>query len=123
MAKKKEETVVKETPEQPIVDDTVEKIKVKKPKKKKFQEPENNTTKVNIKELREKAEEITKVDTSTPVEEVKIPEEKPVEQTEDTPIIEEVTDEEKIEEAAEIIEKEIVDSVEKGVELPEMFKS
>ena len=44
MAKKKEETVVKETPEQPIVDDTVEKIKVKKPKKKKFQEPENNTT-------------------------------------------------------------------------------
>ena len=118
MAKKKEETVVKETPEQPIVDETVEKIKIKKPRKKKFEEtPE--VIKVDLKELKEKAEEVTKVDLSTPVEEIKVPEEKPVEEKveQETPVIEEVTDE--AEEVAEIVEKELVQSMETGVELPE----
>ena len=78
MAKKEKESVVEEITEQPKVDETVEKLKVKKPKMKKFQEPENNITKVDLKE---KAEEITKVDLSTPVEEIKVPEEK-VETTE-----------------------------------------
>ena len=122
MAKKKEETVVEKTPEQPIVDDTVEKIKIKKPRKKKFQEPENNTTKVDLKELKEKAEEITKVDVSKPIEEIKVPEEKPEEtpeKTEETPVIEEVTDEEKVEEGAETVEEQIVESVEEGIKLPD----
>ena len=122
MAKKKEETVVEKTPEQPIVDDTVEKIKIKKPRKKKFQEPENNTTKVDLKELKEKAEEITKVDVSKPIEEIKFPEEKPEEtpeKTEETPVIEEVTDEEKVEEVAETVEEQIVESVEEGIKLPD----
>ena len=118
MAKKKKEEVVEKTPEQPIVDDTVEKIKVKKPKVKKFEQtPE--IVKVDLKELKEKAEEITKVDMSTPVEEIKVPEEKPTEQTEDTPIIEEITDEEQVEETAETVKEQIIESVEKGVELPE----
>ena len=115
MAKKKEETVVEKTPEQPKVDDTVEKIKVKKPRKKKFEETPD-VIKVDLKELKEKAEEITKVDLSTSVEEIKVPEETPTE-TIETPVIEEITDE--VEEVAEIVEKEIVQSVEPGVELPE----
>ena len=64
MAKKKKETVVEEITEQPKVDETVEKLKVKKPKMKKFKEPEDNTTKVDLKELAKKAEEVTKVDLS-----------------------------------------------------------
>ncbi len=50
-----------EKKEEPIVDDTVEKLKVKKPKKKKFQES-TEPVKVNLNELKEKAEEIAKVD-------------------------------------------------------------
>ena len=123
MARKKKEEVAEIATDQPIVDDTVEKIKVKKPKAKKF-ESTPDIVKVDLKELKEKAEEITKVDTSTPVEEIKVPEEKQeeqvtTEQTEDTPVIEEVTEEEKVEEVAEVIEEQIVDSVEKGIELPE----
>ena len=121
MARKKKEPVVEQTIEEPKVDNTVEKIKVKKPKVKKFEKtPE--IVKVDLKELKEKAEEITKVDTSTPVEEIKVPEEKPTEATEqvDTPVIEEVTNETSdVEEVAEVVEKEIVESIEKGVELPE----
>ena len=45
MAKKKEVT------EQPKVDETVEKIKVKKPKMKKFQEPDDGVVKIDLKEL------------------------------------------------------------------------
>ena len=124
MARKMKEEVVENTTEQPIVDDTVEKIKVKKPKKKTLaQTPE--ITKLDLNELKEKAEEITKVDVSAPVEEIKAPEEKPEEETvsdkekEETPVIEEVTEEEQVEEVAEVVEEKIVDSVEKGVELPE----
>ena len=121
MARKKKEPVVEQTIEEPKVDNTVEKIKIKKPKVKKFEKtPE--IVKVDLKELKEKAEEITKVDTSTPVEEIKVPEEKPTEATEqvDTPVIEEVTNETSdVEEVAEVVEKEIVESIEKGVELPE----
>ena len=123
MAKKKTEEVVEKTPEQPTVDETVEKIKVKKPRKKKFEESKDNITKVDLKELKEKAEEITKVDIPTPVEEIKVPEEKPVEEKVekiDTPVIEEITNETPdVEEVAAVVEKEIIESVEKGIELPE----
>ena len=118
MARKKKEEVAEKATEQPIVDDTVEKIKVKKPKKKTLA-PTPEITKVDLNELKQKAEEITKVDVSKPVEEIKVPEEKPVEQTEDVPVIEEITNEEKVEEVAEAIEEQIVESVEKKIELPE----
>jgi len=112
MAKKKEE---------PKLDETVEKLKVKKPQTKKFQEPENNTVKVDLKELAAKAEEITKVDLSKPVEEIKAPEEKPTELADqETPVIEEITNETtEVEEVAEIVEKEIEQSMNTGSELPE----
>ena len=86
MAKKKTESVSEVATEQPIVNETVEKIKVKKPRVKKFKEPEDNIVKVDLKELAKKAEEVTKVDLSIPVEEIKVPEEVPTETTE-TPVI------------------------------------
>ena len=118
MEENKNEEVVEKTPEQPTVDETVEKLKVKKPKKKKFEEtPE--VVKVDLNELKEKAEEIIKVDLTNPVEKVEAPEEikVPEQPTEETPVIEEVTNE--VEEVAEIVEKEVVKSMETGVELPE----
>jgi len=107
--------------EEPKVDETVEKLKVKKPQIKKFQEPEDNTVKVDLKELAAKAEEIIKVDLSKPVEEIKVPEEKLTESVDqETPVIEEVTNETvEVEEVAEIVEKEIVQSINTGSELPE----
>ena len=114
MAKKKKETVVEEITEQPKVDETVEKLKVKKPKMKKFKEPEDNTVKVDLKELAKKAEEVTKVDLSKPVEEIKVPEQG------DVPVLEEVTDETpEVEKVAKVVEKEIVESIESGGDLPE----
>ena len=110
---------VSKVAEGPTVDDTVEKQTIKKPKKKKFQEPENNTTKVQLDKLKEMAEDITKVDLSNPVEEIKAPEDikVPTEVASEAPVIEEVTNE--VEEIAEIVEKEIVQSIETGVKLPE----
>ena len=119
MAKKKKEEVVEETIEQPKVDETVEKLKVKKPKMKKFQEPEDGIIKVDLKELTKKAEEITKVDLETPIEEIKVPEEK-VETTEETPVLQEITDEvTETEKVAKVVEKEITESIESEKDLPE----
>ena len=119
MAKKKKEEVVEETIEQPKVDETVEKLKVKKPKMKKFQEPEDGIIKVDLKELAKKAEEITKVDLETPIEEIKVPEEK-VETTEETPVLQEITDEvTETEKVAKVVEKEITESIESEKDLPE----
>ena len=102
-----------EKKEEPIVDDKVEKLKVKKPKVKKFKEPEDNVVKVDLKELKQKAEEITKVDLSKKPEDIKTPEEKPVEEklTEEKPVeeqavIEEITSEEKIEKPTTVKEVE-----------------
>jgi len=105
--------------EEPKVDEKVEKLKVKKPKTKKFQEPEDGIVKVDLKELAKKAEDITKVDLSKPVEEIKIPEEK-IETTEETPVLQEVTDETtETEKVTEVVEKEVVESIETGRDLPE----
>ena len=120
MAENKKEEPIEKAPEQPTVDETVEKLKVKKPKKKKFEKtPE--VVKVDLNDLKQKAEEIVKVDLKQPVEEIKVPEEtkqteeaKPVE---DTPVIEEVTD--TVEEVAEIVEEKIIESIETNTELPE----
>ena len=107
MAKKKKE--------EPKVDETVEKLKIKKPKTKKFQEPEDGVIKVDLKELAKKAEDIVKVDTSKPVEEIKVPENQ-----EETPVLQEVTNEvAETEEVAQIVEKEIIESIETGKDLPE----
>jgi hypothetical protein len=103
-----------EVKEQPTVDDTVEKLKIKKPKTKKFEKtPE--VVKVDLNELKEKAEEIIKVDLSNPTKKVDTPEE--IKVPEETPVIEEVTNE--VEEVAEIVEEEIIKSAETGIDLPE----
>ena len=107
--------------EEPKLDEKVEKLKVNKPKLKKFQEPEDNVVKVDLKELAKKAEDIVKIDVSKSVEEIKVPEEKPTELADqETPVIEEITNETtEVEEVAEIVEKEIKQSMNTGSELPE----
>ena len=106
--------------EEPKLDEKVEKLKVKKPKMKKFQEPEDGVVKVDLKELAKKAEDITKVDLSKPVEEIKVPEEKVETKEEEVPTLQEITDEViEAEKIAEVVEKEIVESVETGRELPQ----
>ena len=105
--------------EEPKVDEKVEKLKIKKPKAKKFKQTEDNVVKVDLKELAKKAEDITKVDLSKPVEEIKVPEEK-VETKEEVPTLQEVTDEVvEAEKVAEVVEKEIIESIETGKELPQ----
>tara|TARA_R100000995_G_scaffold54690_1_gene26845 strand:- start:129 stop:1283 length:1155 start_codon:yes stop_codon:yes gene_type:complete len=99
-----------EKKEQPIVDDTVEKLKVKKPKKKVFKQQDSGPVKVDLKELKEKAEEITKVDLKKPVEDIKA-QEKPVEEktteTKQAPVVEEVTNEKKVEPKPAPVKQEV----------------
>tara|TARA_R100000700_G_scaffold38486_1_gene49866 strand:- start:4349 stop:5548 length:1200 start_codon:yes stop_codon:yes gene_type:complete len=104
MAKKEKEKVAEQAPEKPQVDEKVEKLKVKKPKMKKFKTPSDNIAKVDLKELAKKAEDVVKIkEEQKPIEEIKVPEEvkeenkKPVEKTEqvEQPILEEVTEEAK----------------------------
>ena len=99
-----------EKKEQPIVDDTVEKLKVKKPKKKVFKQQDSGPVKVDLKELKEKAEEITKVDLKKPVEDIKAPE-KPVEEktteAKQAPVVEEVTSEKKVEPKPAPVKQEV----------------
>jgi hypothetical protein len=115
MAKKQKE---QEVVEQPKIDEKVEKLKIKKPKKKKF-EKSPEVVKVDLNELKEKAEEIVKVDLSKPVEEIKAPETQE-ETQEETPIIQEITDEViEAEKIAKVVEEEVVESIETGKDLPE----
>ena len=87
---KKEETKPEVAKEEPKVDNTVEQLKVKKPKLKKFNKQNiDETVKVDLKELTAKAEDVVKVDLKNPtVEEVKPVEE--VKETKETPILQEV---------------------------------
>ena len=140
MAKKKKE--------EPKVDNEVGKLKVKEKVEKQpdGNETKGNVTKIkekmNMKPVDMDKETITKVDLNksskteekeetkpveetkedtkdTPVvEEVTTQQEAPVEEKE-APIIEEVTNEEKVEEIAAATEEAIVESIEKGTELPE----
>tara|TARA_R110002033_G_scaffold44395_2_gene87071 strand:- start:1634 stop:2233 length:600 start_codon:yes stop_codon:yes gene_type:complete len=124
MAKKKKETVVEKTAEQPKVDDTVEKIKVKE-KLKKFKQ-EEEVIKVNLSKppkLKENEEiekdttndggvvELVK-DTSTPQEQKEVQSET---ETQETPVVEEITNE-KVE---EVVEEALIESIETGKKLPE----
>ena len=81
----KKETKPEAVKEEPKVDNVVEKLKVKKPKIKKFQQ-ESDTVKVDLKELAKKAEDITKV-VLEPTSDVKVEEPKA-----ETPLLEEITE-------------------------------
>jgi len=126
MAKKKKEEVVEQTPEKPIVDDKVEKLKIKK-KPKKFAQ-QDDVIKVDLKKTTEESkEEVVKVDLSNDkevkneqpiIEEIK--EEKQLKQEELTeiPTIEEITDKD-TQELKSITEEDKIDSIEQNEELPE----
>ena len=117
--------VVEETTqkEQPVVDNKVEKIKVKKPRAKKFK---NNDEPVKVdltKPVENKTEEPAKIDLTEEkqkvesVEEVK--EEKPKEEVkEETPVVEEITNEE-VKKVEEVVEEAVEQAVETGKPLPE----
>jgi len=132
MAKKKKEEVVEQTTEKPIVDDKVEKIKIKK-QPKKFQQKEE-TIKVDLSKPpkptkeNEVKEEIKKdvvddgrvvelIEDTPPVQ--KQEEVQPEEKTQESPVVEEVTNEEKAEEIVKAVEDAIVESQQTGTELPE----
>ena len=53
--------------EGPVVDNTVEKIKVKKPRMKKFKAPKDDIVKVDINKIDSAEETITKVDLDKPI--------------------------------------------------------
>ena len=100
--------------EEPKVDEKVEKLKIKKPKK--FAPTNDDAVKIDMSKPVEKVEEPIKVDLSNPVEKVEtIPS--------DAPVMEEVTnDTSEVEEVAEVLEKEIVQSIEANKELPANVK-
>jgi hypothetical protein len=133
MAKKKKEEVVEKTIEQPKVDNTVEKLKIKKKPTMKKLNQDDGPTKVDLsKPLKEKEEDVQPID-DTKTEEVqkKVVEEttdkkevveQPTEENTETPIIEEVTDE-KVEETVEELEEQVVDAITEaettGKQIPE----
>ena len=124
MAKKKTE-VVKETIEQPKVDDTVEKIKVKKkPSMKKFSNDPDGITRVDLSNPPKEKEEDEQPMGDTKTEDVqeKVIEEKTgkkevteqsTEEDVETPVLEEITDEE-IEEKTEELEEQVEEAVTKA---------
>lgn len=88
--------------EGPVVDNTVEKIKIKKPKTKKFEGSDDGITKVNLTKPSENVEQVTKVDLTKPVETAEI--------------IENVVD--NAESALEDITNEVVDTKEQTINEP-----
>ena len=100
--------------EEPKVDEKVEKLKIKKPKK--FAPTNDEAVKIDMSKPVTPAEESIKVDLSKPVEKVVV-------EPSDTPVMEEVTnDTSEVEEVAEVLEKEIVQSIEANKELPANVK-
>ena len=96
--------------EEPKVDEKVEKLKIKKPKK--FAPTNDDAVKIDMSKPVEKVEEPIKVDLSNPVEKVEVT-------SSDVPVMEEVTNEpEQVAEAVEAIEREVVESIETGRDLP-----
>ena len=126
--KEKKNDVVENTTEQPKVDEKVEKLKIKKKPKKFSNNTDGDVTKVNLEELVKKTEDVIKVDLSKPKEDVKIEEEviekvtnkEPVNETseetiEQTPLLEEITEEQ---EATKVIEppKEIKNELPENIQ-------
>ena len=124
MAKKKE-TVVEETIEQPKVDDTVEKIKVKKKPTMKKLSQDDEVVKVDLSKPKENADteqKATDVVTDKPTETIQeVVEEISSEQTpvqdEEQPVIEEITEE--VEELTEQVEEAITEAEATGEPIPE----
>ena len=128
--------------EEPIANDETGKIKVKAKKEK---QPDGNETKGNVTKVKSKMKSkpeiqeqtITKVDLSVPpvkkeevIDDVVEPVSQVVEEIVDQPIavteepaqtsvVEEITNEEKVEEIAETVEEAIAESIETGTPLPE----
>jgi hypothetical protein len=101
----------------PVVDNTVEKIKVKKPKMKKFDNPDNGVFKVDLAKPSETVEQdIIKVDLTKPVDEVK-----PEQIVEETAVLEEVIKEVNTETETIVAEVEAVieESIQTGKPIPE----
>ena len=146
MAKKKKEEVVEKATEQPKVDNTVEKIKVKKKPTMKKLSQDDGPIKVDLSKQPKKDEDTVKEASKQSTDEVPVRdesgtsegvheqddggtdekssgEEKPsTVQDEEAPVLEEITNEEveeKVEEVQEQIEEAIVEAKETGKELPE----
>ena len=125
MKENKNEEVVEQITEQPKVDDTVEKIKVKKKPTMKKLSQEDEVIKVDLSKPKENADteqETTDVVTDKPTETVQeVVEEVSSEQTpvqdEETPILEEITDE--VEELTEQVEEAVVEAETTGKPIPE----
>tara|TARA_Y100001937_G_scaffold127922_1_gene201656 strand:+ start:1142 stop:2272 length:1131 start_codon:yes stop_codon:yes gene_type:complete len=102
--------------EEPKVDETVDKLKIKKKPKKFASKETKDTVKVDLKELAQKAEDVVKVDLKNPepqkVEEIK-PVEKPEEKKEETPLLEEVKETKKVTKAPEPPKIELPENVQK----------
>jgi hypothetical protein len=95
----------------PVVDNTVEKIKVKKPKIKKFDNSSDGIIKVDLAKPKENVEQdVTKVDLTKPIDEVK---------PEQAPALEEVIKEENTQAIAAEVEAVIEESIQTGKSLPE----
>ena len=110
--------------EVPVVDNTVEKIKIKKPKKKKFAPSNDDVVKLDLSSAGEVVDDIVKIDLSKPEnneEVVRVVEETPVAQVQEAPTLEEVTDE--VEEIAEIANEAIKESIETNKPLPENIQA
>ena len=120
--------------EEPSVDNTVEKQKIKKkPSMKKMNTDIDSVTKVDLKELAAKAQEVAKVDLSKPSQEEEVVEGEKTEEavtevteetgtqaeveTKETPVLEEITDE--TEEPTTLIEEVVEEPVEAVNPLPE----
>jgi hypothetical protein len=99
----------------PVVDNTVEKIKVKKPKMKKFDNSDNGVFKVDLAKPDETVEQdVIKVDLTKPVDEVK--QEQIIEET---AVLEEIIKDENTETAAAEVEAAIEESIQTGKPVPE----
>ena len=127
-----EETTQQENPvkEEPKVDDTIEKIKVKKkPSMKKFSNDPDGITKVDLsKPSKTKEDEQSVVTTETEDVQEKIIEEttdkkedtdKSTKEDSETPVLEEITEEETAEELEEQVEEAVAEAETTGEPLPE----
>ena len=129
MAKKQKEEVVEQAIEKPKLDDKVEKLKVKKkPKMKKLvqddkpikvdlSKPPKTEEKDKVQEQKtdeasaqKPIEEIEKVVEEVPQVQEPVQGEKPV-QTEEQPVVEEITNEEKVEEVVEQVAEQVEDAI------------
>ena len=117
MAKKKKEEVVEQATEQPKVDDTVEKIKVKVPKKFSQNDEPIKLDLSNPPKEKEDEQPVDNKETEDVQEEViekttdkKETTEQPTEEDTETPVLEEITDEE-VEETVEELEEQVEEAV------------